>query len=324
MYRIWCERSVPAEFRSLLDGVEVIEPGEAPFSVHLDNVASADAVIATARVRYDGSFMDRAPHLRVISRTGIGLDNFVIADATARGIAVCYAPDAPTISTAEHTIALLMAVARDLKRIERLAREGGPIDFHTAYQGRELNGLRLGLVGLGRIGGRVATMARGIGMEVTAFDPLVAPERARELGVALSPTLDDLLAQSDIVSLHLPLTDETRHLIDAQRLARMKQGAILINAARGGLVDEAALLDALDRGHLFGAGLDVFEQEPPRPDHPLLHRDNVVATPHIASGTAAGKVRLWTTAINQALQVLRGERPPHLVNPEVWPAPIRR
>jgi D-3-phosphoglycerate dehydrogenase len=131
-----------------------------------------------------------------------------------------------------------------------------------------------------------------------------------------------VLQSADIISLHAPLTDETRHLINAERLAQMKPGAYLINTARGGLVDERALIEALESGHLHGAGLDVFEHEPPNPSSPLLHRDDVIATPHIAGGTAASKGRLWSVAITQALQVLRGERPSHLVNPEVWPLPV--
>ena len=130
--------------------------------------------------------------------------------------------------------------------------------------------------------------------------------------------LDDLLPVVDIVSIHAPLTDETKHLINAEKLKSMKRGAVLINCARGGIVDETALLESLESGHLLGAGLDVFEKEPPSADHPLLKRLDVVATPHIASATDSGKDRLWTTAIAQVLQVLRGERPPHLVNPEVW------
>lgn len=320
MFRMWSERAIPPAFLPLLDGVAVaagsaMATPEAPLSA----LPGADAIIAAAIVRYDGALMDQVPTLRVISRSGIGLDNVVIPDATARGIAVCYAPDAPTISTAEHTITLLLAVAKDLKHMDRLARSGETTDFFGLSRSVEVQGLQLGVVGLGRIGGRVATLARGLGMNVVGFDPLVPPRRAADLGIALVPALDTLLRASDVVTLHVPLSAETHHLIDAARLAQMKPGAILINAARGGLVDEAALLDALDRGHLHGAGLDVFEQEPPRPDNPLLHRDDVVATPHVASSTAAGKDRLWRTAIVQALQVLRGERPPHLVNPEVWP-----
>lgn len=324
MYRLWSERTLPPEYLALLDGVAIAAgSASATPDAPLSALPGAHAVIAGALIRYDGALMDLAPELRVISRTGIGLDNIVVPDATARGIAVCYAPDAPTVSTAEHTLALMLTVARDLKRTERLARSGETTDFFGLYRGIELQGTQLGVVGLGRIGGRVATLARALGMRVVGFDPLAPPRRAADLGIETARTLDALLRSSDIVTLHVPISAETYHLIDAERLTRMKPGAILINAARGGLIDEAALLDALDRGHLFGAGLDVFEQEPPRPDNPLLGRADVVATPHIASATAAGKDRLWRTGITQALHVLRGERPPHLVNPEVWP-PARR
>ena len=155
-------------------------------------------------------------------------------------------------------------------------------------------------------------------MRVVAYDPYISKERAGELGIELVSSMAEALRVADVVSLHVPLTDETRHLINAQSLAAMKPGAYLVNTARGGLVDEKALIEALDSGHIHGAGLDVFDPEPPPPDHPLLQRDNVVATPHIAGASMQSKDRLWQQAIAQALQVLRGERPPNLLNPEVW------
>ena len=319
MYRLWFERPMPSVYAPLLDGVAV---AIGPESVNSDNplaaLPDAQAIIAGARIRYDGALMDQAPALRVISRTGIGIDNLSLEAATARKIAVCNTPDGPTISTAEHAIALMFAITKFLKRNEDSLRDGRKHDFFGENQGLELAGRQLGVVGVGRIGGRVARVALALDMKVLVYDPYLGPERLAEMGVALAPTLETLLATSDVVSLHLPATAETRHLINAERLALMKPGAFLINSARGTLIDEAALIAALDSGHLGGAGLDVFDPEPPRPDNPLLHRDNVVATPHIASATPAGKDRMWRTAITQALQVLRGERPPHLCNPEVW------
>jgi D-3-phosphoglycerate dehydrogenase len=257
--------------------------------------------------------------LRVISRTGIGLDNITIPEASRRGIAICHTPSGPTISTAEHAIALLLATAKALPQTTRAMRERRG-DLFNEYRGVELDGLCMGIVGLGQIGSRVARFAQAIGMRVIAFDPLVEPALATELGVTLVPTLDDLLAASDAVSLHAPLTPETTNMIDARRIAGMRKGAILINTARGGLVDETALADALEAGHLRGAGLDVFDPEPPSPDNPLLQRDDVIATPHIAGATEAGRDRLWRLAIAQALQVLANERPDGLANPEVWEA----
>jgi D-3-phosphoglycerate dehydrogenase len=320
MHKIWFERTLPPKYADLLDGVAVSigsasENPEIPFG----SISEAQAIIAGGRFNYDAAIMDRAPQLRVIARTGIGLDNVSLSAATARGVAVCNAPDAPTISTAEHTIALIFAVAKQLKWIDRALGRAGKQDYFNDYNGFELYGRRLGLIGLGRIGSRVGELALGLGMKVSGFDPLIPAEQAARRGFELVQALETLLGQADVVSLHVPLLPETRGMIDAARLAQMKQGAILINAARGGLVDEKALLAALEKGRLRGAGLDVFESEPPSPDHPLLARADVIATPHIAAATGASKDRLWQTAIGQALQVLGGERPAHLANPEVWP-----
>ncbi|MDX6562781.1 MAG: D-3-phosphoglycerate dehydrogenase / 2-oxoglutarate reductase [Gaiellales bacterium] len=318
-HRIWFEREPPEIYHALLDGTAVIAGSGARDSSPLSGVAGAHAVIASSRVQYDADFMDRAPSLRVISRTGIGLDNVRIPEATERGIAICHTPGAPTISTAEHAFALLLACAKALPQTARAMR-AGPEDFFNTYDGIELDGLCLGIVGLGQIGRRVARFAQAIGMRVVAFDPLLGPAEASELRVTLTSTLEALLAEADAVSLHAPLTPGTMRLMDERRIGLMRPGAILINTARGGLVDEPALAAALEAGHLRSAGLDVFEVEPPHPDNPLLHRDDVIATPHIAGATAAGRDRLWRTAIAQALQVLADERPPGLANPEVWTA----
>lgn len=322
MQRIWFERALPAEYAPLLGDIAVAGWAGATPDEPFVALPGAHAIVAGSRYRYDGAVMDRSPELRVIARTGIGYDNIVVADATARGIAVCNAPDAPTISTAEHTITLLLAVARRLKRSQTDMHAGQIQDFFSAYTGLEVYGRCLGLLGLGRIGSRVAGIAQALGMRVLAYDPYIQDEQMARLGVEHAATFERVLREADFVSLHLPLTGETRHLINAETLAMMRPGAILINCARGSLVDEAALLDALNRGHLYGAGLDVWEREPPPPTHPFLGRDDIVATPHVASATAASKDRLWRSAITQALQVLRGERPPFLVNHEVWPLDV--
>lgn len=319
MFRIWFELTLPPEYEHLLDNAAVaIGTAGATPATPLVALPDAQAIIASAWIRYDGTLMDQAPGLRVIARMGIGYDNISIPDATARGILVCNVPEAPTISTSELAIALIFAVVKQIKRGDRDLRRGGQTDFFSNYTGRELYGLRLGLIGVGRIGSRVAQAARALGMSVVGFSPSLSDARAAELGLERAPTTEALLRSADIISLHAPITPATRHLINAEALAHMKPGAYLINTARGGLVDEAALLAALESGHLHGAGLDVFDPEPPRPDNPLLNRDDVIATPHIAGATRASKDRLWSGAISQALQALRGERPPHLVNPEVW------
>lgn len=319
MHKIWFERKLPREHAHLVEGVAwplgfAAETSSDP----LAEISEADGIVASAKVVYDGALMDRAPALKVIARTGVGYDNISVPDATVRGICVCYTPDAPTISTAEHAVALMLAAAKQLKRYNRAMIEQPTADHISSYYGLELYGRRLGLVGLGRIGARVARVAQALGMSVTAYDPFVTPARAAELGVELARTLEALLSEADVVSLHIPASPETRHMINAERLAQMKPGAYLINAARGALVDEAALLNALESGRLSGAGLDVFDCEPPPADHPLLARDDVIATPHLAGPSPAGRQRMWEGAISQALQVLRNERPMHLLNPDVW------
>ncbi len=321
MYRIWSERPIPEMYHPMLVGIAVLHGSAVGHPDDpLTNFPGAHAAIASVRLVYDGVLMDRNPELQVISRIGIGVDNIRIPEATARGIVVCNAPDAPTVSTAEMAITLILALVRDLKRISQVFEQASREQFFETYQGMELQGLVLGVVGLGRIGSHVARVALALGMRVLAYDPFISSERAADLEVTVMSTLENLLNQADIVSLHVPVTPETENLIDATRISQMKPGAILVNTARGALVDENALLDALNRGHLRGAGLDVLRQKPGDipPDHPLLHRSDVLVTPHIASATVVGKERLWRAAITQALQVCRGERPPHMVNPEVW------
>jgi D-3-phosphoglycerate dehydrogenase len=182
----------------------------------------------------------------------------------------------------------------------------------------ELYERQLGLVGLGRIGSHVARVTQALGMKVATYDPYLAPEKAASAGIELVDSLEKLLGMSDVVSLHLPLTDENRQFMNAERFGQMKKGSIFINTARGGHVDESALVDALDSGHLFGAGLDVTDPEPPPAGSPLFGRSNVVITPHIASATVTGKLRIYEMAMEEAMRVLRGDRPHHLVNPEVW------
>jgi D-3-phosphoglycerate dehydrogenase / 2-oxoglutarate reductase len=319
LFRIWFERPLPKAYQPLLEGFAV---AIGPTSVEAENpfasLPGAHAIIAGSRIRYDGKLMDQAPTLRVISRTGIGIDNIVLADATARGIAICNTPDAPTVSTAEHAVTLLLAVTKHLRRSQMMLLDGKKHDFFSEQNGLELNGAQLGLVGMGRIGSRVAKAAQALGMKVAVYDPFLPPERADEMGVTLVSALESLLGMADVLSIHAPLTDETRKLINADRLAQLKPGAYLINTSRGPLIDEPALIAALERGHLRGVALDVFDPEPPDPNNPLLHRDDVIATPHIAGATVAGKDRLWRNGIMNALQVLRGERPVGLCNPEVW------
>ncbi len=287
------DRVVPEGVAEFLQGRAV---AVGPDDVDLPD---ADVVIAGSR-RWNGPAMDLAPRLRVISRAGVGYDTVDVVAATARGVAVCFAPDAPTVSTAEHTVALLLAVTKDIGGWAERSSAAEP----GALPGVELDGRTLGLFGFGRIARRVAMVARALGMNTIAHDPFVVADGP---DVTLVDA-DALWRRSDVVSLHAPATPSTYHVVDATALAAMPRGSFLVNCARGSLVDHEALLDALERGQLAGAGLDVTEPEPLPADHALRRHPRVVITPHIASHTAVGRLRLYAHAIDNAFAVLAGER----------------
>ena len=247
----------------------------------LDVIGEYDGLIVRSRTKVTAEVLARAARLRVIGRAGIGVDNIDVARATRLGVLVLNAPAGNAVSAAELTFALLLSLARRIPRADRSVREGR---WERASKGVEGYGKTLGLVGCGRIGAEVARRARAFGMRVAAYDPYLSPDRAREMGVELV-TLPDLLEESDFLSIHAPLTEETRGLLGREELARMKPGAFVLNMARGGIVDEHALADALAARKLAGAALDVFEKEPPPPDHPLFALDNVILTPHLGAAT---------------------------------------
>lgn len=292
---VYFDTPLPDAYRDLVDGrLEVVGPDT--------GLEAAVAVIAGARVQWNGELLDQAPEVRVVSRTGIGYDNVDVAAAAERGVVVCNAPEAPSVSTAEHTVALLMAVTKHLRTTTAIADRGEKAP--SIGIALELDGRRLGLVGLGRIARRVAAAATALGMEVIAHDPFIQADSVD--GVRLV-SLDEVFSESDVVSLHAPGGEATKHLVDASRLAAMRPGAYLVNCARGSLVDQEALLAALDSGQLAGAALDVTEPEPLPEGHPLLGREDVLVTPHVASSTAAGRRRLYEHAIDNALAVLEGQ-----------------
>ncbi len=281
---------------------ELIGPDDA-------TIPGAVAAIIGIRHEWDAERFSRFPDLQVVSRMGIGYDNVDVAAASAAGVVVCNAPDAPSVSTAEHTLALILAITKELPIQQLRARrgEGGPV-IATAL---ELDSATLGLVGLGRIARRVGAAALALGMEVIAADPMLDRSPVAEIRLV---ELDDLLAAADVVSLHAPATAATYRMISTAELARMPPGAHLVNCARGSLVDHTALLHALDSGHLRGAALDVTDPEPLPVSHPLLDRDNVIITPHVASSTGAGRRRLFEHAFDNALAVVEG-RPATIVTP---------
>lgn len=313
---VWFERAVlPDLMPDVSARVTMLGPASATPNDPYRALGSARGIVASTHV-YDSALMDRAPALKVISRTGIGYEKVDLSAATARGIAVCNAPDGPTISTAEHAIMLMLMVAKNAKQSEAALRQGGT-DFYARHVGVEIRDKVLGLVGFGRIAREVARLAEGLGMRVAAFDPHIGPA-AFPAGVEQAASLEALLGGADVVSVHVPLTAGTAGMFDGAAFAAMKNGAIFVNTARGGLVDLDALRAALDGGALFGAGLDVTDPEPLPPDHDLLTREDVVVTPHVAAGTVAAKRRIFLMALEEVLAVLEGRRPANLVNPEVW------
>jgi D-3-phosphoglycerate dehydrogenase len=315
MFNIWFEWEPPAEILALIQGrATTLGPAAQSPEQPWSDLAAAEGIVAAADLQYSDDVLALAPNLRVISRIGVGCDNIDLAAASRRGIAVCNAPDAPTISTAEHAIALMLAVAKQIPSLEAQLKRGDRPNYFLENRGLELSGRIFGVVGFGRIGRRVARLARGLDMEVVGYDPHANEGDFVQNDVVRCATLNELLKIADVVTLHVPLNDQTRGLFDRQRLESMKPGSILINTARGGLIGEAVLLAVLQSGHLFGAGLDVFRSEPPPPDDPLLNCDRIVATPHVASATEASKLRLWTTAVSQALDVLDDREPAHQIN----------
>jgi D-3-phosphoglycerate dehydrogenase len=269
------------------DGVEVVNAAGNGDALRRA-LPRAHALLVRSDTLVTADLIDQAPELRVIGRAGAGVDNIDLPAATRRGIAVLNAPGANTISAAEHTLALLFALVRRVPWAAQSMRDGAW--DRKSFAGTELRGKTLGVIGLGRIGAHVARVARAVGMTVIAHDPYLPARRAEDLGVSLQP-LEDVLAAADVVTLHLPLTDTTRHLLDRDRLARMKPGAVLVNAARGELVDEDALVEAVRAGRLGGAAVDVFAEEPLPADSPLRGVDRLLLTPHLAASTQEAQER---------------------------------
>jgi len=322
MFQVWTSRRVPEPLQPAFEGWAETFTGEDD-AEQLARFPQAQGAIVGAE-HMTAELMDRCPNLLTIARTGVGYDRVDVAAATERGIACTITPGAPTTSTAEHALMLLMATTKKLKDAEHKLRTTTGQDLYKQHTGIELDKKTLGVVGFGRIGRHVAKVAKAMGMEILAYDPFLNAEAAAEMGARTAADLNSLLADSDVVTLHLPATTESTKMMNGETFAAMKPGAFLINASRGELVDEAALLAALDSGRLAGAGLDVTDPEPAPHDNPLLHRNDVIVTPHIASSTLAGRLRIYSDAVDNVVSVLKGEQPTDLLNPEVWPRVAER
>jgi D-3-phosphoglycerate dehydrogenase / 2-oxoglutarate reductase len=269
-----------------------------------------DALVVRSATKVTEEVLAAGTRLRVVGRAGTGVDNIDVSAATKRGILVVNAPASNSVAVAELTIGLILSLARHIPQSHGSVQAGRW--ERGAYMGVEVRGKALGLVGLGRIGAEVARRARGLEMQVVAYDPIVSTERAAQLGVTLT-ALDEVMAQADYVSVHVPLVDATRGLINAARLAQMKPTAYLINAARGGIVDEPALLDALERGRIAGAALDTFEKEPPA-GNSLVGHSRVITTPHLGASTVEAQALTGVDVAEGVLVALAGGSPHYAVN----------
>jgi phosphoglycerate dehydrogenase-like enzyme len=295
---LYFDHPLPDAYRDLIEGRAIaVGPEDS-------ELGPAHAVLAGAKRAWNADAFALGPTMKVISRIGIGYDNVDVAAATEAGVVVCNAPDAPSVSTAEHTLMLMLAVVKNLPAQIDRTHEGLP----GALTGTalELDGTVLGLVGYGRIARRVGLAARAMGMSVLAYDPYLTEAEGCEL-----VDLQRVFTESDVISLHAPAVADTRHMINASSLAMMKPGVYLINCARGGLVDQEALLAALDSGQVGGAGLDVTDPEPLPADDPLLDAPNLLVVPHIGSATVRTRERMAAMAVDNLLAALAGRPMPH-------------
>ncbi|MCL6650027.1 MAG: D-glycerate dehydrogenase [Chloroflexi bacterium] len=316
--RVYVTRQLPGDAVDRLRAEHTVEvwPEDRPVPPALLRQAlrEVDGLLCTVVDHIDADLIAAAPHLRVISNYGVGYDNIDVAAATARRIAVCNTPGVLTEATADLAFGLIIAAARRWWEAERLVRERRWTSWSpTLLVGQPVARRTLGIVGLGKIGRAVARRARGFSMEVL-YTGRRQPETEKELGLSWCSTLEELLRESDIVSLHVPLTPATRHLIGREQLALMKPTAILVNTSRGAVVDQAALVEALRARRIFAAGLDVYEIEPLPDDDPLRELDNVVLLPHIGSADTTARLGMTELAVENLRAVLNGRRPPACVN----------
>jgi D-3-phosphoglycerate dehydrogenase len=302
----------------LRESAEVVVAESDSLAALTPHLAGCDAILARTPARVTAEMIAAAPRLRVVSTSGFGTDNVDIPAATAAGVLVVNNPGSAENSVAEHAVALVLGLAKKLTWSDAAVRSNRPWDFRGGFEAIELKGRTLGVVGFGRIGREVARkLHEGFGMKVLAFDPMIDPALVGPWAER-APTLEELLGRSDVVSIHCALTPQTRHLFNEASLALMRPGAFVINTSRGPVVDEQALAAALHAGRVGGAGIDVYESEPPAVDNPLLGAPNTILTAHTAGLTLESARQLALSAAVQVLAVLDGARPANLVNAEVW------
>jgi len=320
--KVYVTRMIPSEALDMVSEVAEMklwtDELPPPRETLLEQVKDIDGLLCLLTDKVDSTLMDNAPRLRVISNLAVGYDNIDITEATRRGIVVGNTPGVLSETTADFTFALLMAAARRVVEADKHTRKGlwkawGPM----VMLGQDIHHSTLGIVGLGRVGTEMARRAKGFQMHVLYYDKVRMEEKEKELAVEYVPSLSELLSRSDFVSIHVPLSENTRHLIGSSEFSAMKPTAILINTSRGTVVDQKALYQALKSRQIGAAAIDVSEIEPISLDDPLLTLENIIITPHIASASVTTRTKMATMAAANLITGLRGQTPPNCVNPEV-------
>lgn len=296
------------------DGIAVNAPGKLEHERFLENIVDADGIVIRSGVKVTKEVLSKAERLKVVTRAGVGVDNVDLEAATANGVVVMNTPNGNTIATAEHTFGLMLALARHIPQGHKSMQEGRW--DRKLYMGVELRNKTLGIVGLGRIGRAVAKRAIAFEMNVIAYDPYVPRDIARTVGVELVD-LDEIYRQSDFITLHTIVTEETRYMINELSLSKMKDGVRIVNAARGALINDQHLADAIQNGKVAGVAMDVYETEPPPANHPLIGLDQVIDTPHLAASTSDAQVTVAEEAAQLMVDALLHNKYHNVVNPDV-------
>lgn len=313
-------QAVCPEGMELLDGVaQVYVADNQDPNNYLDQMANADALIVRI-AKCDGHAIENSPNLKVIGRTGVGYDTVDVKKATELGIPVVITPGANNRSVAEHAVAMMFALSKNLVEAQNEMCAGN-WEIRGAKKAFELEGKTVGVIGMGAIGRETAKICQGCGMKVAGYDPFMSQEKIESLGAEYYADYQELLKTVDIITIHVPLTDETRNMIAKEQLASMKKTALIINCSRGGIINEADLVQALKDGVIAGAGTDVYCNEPPKADDPLLHCPNLIVSPHSAAQTREAVIKMAQMCVKGCLAVCRGERWPYVADPTVYEHP---
>jgi D-3-phosphoglycerate dehydrogenase len=304
------------ELLKATEGIELYAPGKMTREQTIEMLPQATAMIVRSDTKADADLLAHAQNLKVIVRAGVGVDNIDLNQCTEQGIVVMNAPDGNTVSTAEHTFAMMLALARHIPQADASMR-AGKWD-RKKFMGAQLSGKVLGIIGFGRVGRALAERASCFGMKEVAYDPFVPEDVARHLGLSIVPRVEDVFSQADIISLHCLVNNETRGMINAENIAKMKDGVMIINVARGQLINNADLAEALKSGKVAGAAVDVYDVEPPAADNPLLGLPNVIYTPHLGASTCEAQEAVGTQAAEEVINALFKDRFDNVRNKAVF------